>query len=59
MKRADYLKEQAALLRGIAQTFDDRDLSEIRERLLVLADECEELERRTMTAIAARGPGER
>ena len=40
MRRADYLKEQAALLRGIARTFD---IESIRDRLLALANECEQL----------------
>ncbi len=40
MQRADYLKEQAALLRGIARTFD---IVSIRDRLLALASECEQL----------------
>ena len=40
MSRADYLREQAALLRGVAGTFDVRS---IRDRILALADECVEL----------------
>jgi hypothetical protein len=40
MRRADYLKEQAVLLRGIARTFD---IVSIRDRLLALASEGEQL----------------
>ena len=38
MERADYLKGQAALLRGVAATFD---VPSIRNRLLALANECQ------------------
>lgn len=38
MERADYLKGQAALLRGVAATFD---IPSIRNRLLALANECQ------------------
>ena len=38
--RSDYLREQAALLRGVAGTFDVRG---IRDHILALADECVEL----------------
>ena len=40
MSRADYLREQAALLRGVADTFDVRS---IRDRILALAEECAQL----------------
>jgi hypothetical protein len=40
VSRADYLREQAALLRGVAGTFDVRS---IRDRILALAEECVEL----------------
>jgi hypothetical protein len=40
VSRADYLREQAALLRGVADTFDVRS---IRDRILALAEECVEL----------------
>ena len=40
MSRVDYLREQAALLRGVAGTFEVRS---IRDRILALADECVEL----------------
>ena len=42
MERAEYLKVQAALLRGIAGTFD---IPSIRDRLLALANECQILAR--------------
>lgn len=42
MERAHYLREQGALLRGIARTFDIRS---IRDRLLALAEECDQLAR--------------
>jgi len=38
MERRDYLKGQAALLRGVAATFD---IPSIRNRLLALASECQ------------------
>jgi hypothetical protein len=40
MERTRYLKAQAALLRGVAGTFD---VQSIRDRLLALAQECEQL----------------
>jgi hypothetical protein len=40
MQRAHYLKEQAALLRGIAKTFD---IESIRDRLMALASQCDQL----------------
>jgi hypothetical protein len=40
MERRDYLKAQAALLRGVAETFD---IKSIKDRVLALADECEQL----------------
>ena len=43
MKRVDYLREQAALLRGIAKTFAADDLLSFRDRLQALADELEKL----------------
>jgi hypothetical protein len=44
-QRASYLEEQAALLLGIAKTFDMKtfDIQSIRDRLLALANECEQL----------------
>lgn len=42
MERAEYLKGQAVLLRGIAGTFD---IPSIRDRLLALANECQILAR--------------
>jgi len=42
MERIDYLKRQAALLRGVAGTFD---IPSIRNRLLALANECQILSR--------------
>jgi hypothetical protein len=40
MERTQYLRAQAALLRGVAGTFD---MQSIRDRLLALAQECEQL----------------
>jgi hypothetical protein len=43
MERRDYLKAQAALLRGVAETFDIKSIKDIKDRVLALADECEQL----------------
>ncbi len=56
MKRADYLREQASLLRGIAKTFDIRS---IRDRILALAEECEQLARLVEKTVTNEEPGAR
>ena len=40
MQQDHHLKEQAALLRGVAKTFD---IESIRDRLLAIASKCEQL----------------
>jgi hypothetical protein len=40
MERTDYLRAQAALLRGVAETFD---IKSIKDRVLALAAECDQL----------------
>ena len=53
MQRAHSLKEQAALLRGIAKTFD---IESIRDRLPGLASECEQLAADITVDLANRKP---
>jgi len=43
VQRVDYLREQAALLRGIAKTFAADDLVSFQNRLQALADELDRL----------------
>ena len=43
MQRDGYLREQAALLRGIAKTFTTDDLLSFQVRLQALADELDKL----------------
>ena len=40
MERTDYLRAQAALLRGVAETFD---IKSVKDRVLALAAECDQL----------------